>query len=352
MKKSVVESILVFFALSVLNGCGITSKIKSVLPDKKNEYKKSESLPDLEIPPDLTADAINDSMAIPNETSVTATGYNKPGRPASAPSNTGLTDANEQWLSLAGTAERIWPKLREFFASRNYPVELDDVELGVMETGWSSQEVEAGVTNRYRYNIFSEPGGNPNVTVLFISHKKQTTSSDSGDWVDEDRDLDVERRFVADLNQFLSQGQPPLSATTPAGIDNPISQGSEKEALEVVDMGDGKLYLAIPEEFTLAFRNTGLALESAGLQISNKDATKGFYFIRYVSPASEEKGFFSKLAFWREAESEARRYQLSLTGVGNKTELIVLDDKGEWERGFDASQILGLIQSRYPINAL
>jgi len=353
MKTLILKKMVVFFTLSMLSGCGVTSKIKSVLPDKKNAYKKSESLPDLEIPPDLTADAINDSMAIPDETSVTASGY-RPGRPDSVMFNTGVTDTNEQWLSLVGSTEALWPKLREFLESRNYPIELDDAELGVMETGWSSRDSQTGAANRYRYKIFSEPGGNPNVTVLFISHKKQTKFNDAVNWVDQDRDIDVERRFVSDINQFLTRGQQPLSAQSvapgSARTDNQIPQTPEKERPEIVDIGDDKLYLAIPEEFTLAWRNTERALQNAGLQVSSKDLTKGLYFINYVNAASEGKGLFSKLAFWKDADPEVTQYQLSLTGVGDKTELIVLDEKGEWETDFDAPQILGLIQSQYPVN--
>src|SRR2546430_9764238 len=44
-----------------LGGCGMDK----VLPDKQHEYKKSQSLPDLEVPPDLSSESINDTMAVP-----------------------------------------------------------------------------------------------------------------------------------------------------------------------------------------------------------------------------------------------------------------------------------------------
>ena len=31
-----------------------------------------------------------------------------------------------------------WPALLEFFEAKDYPVELEDEELGVLETGWSA----------------------------------------------------------------------------------------------------------------------------------------------------------------------------------------------------------------------
>ncbi|MDE0283406.1 MAG: hypothetical protein OXN26_02485, partial [Gammaproteobacteria bacterium] len=66
------------FGICFLTSCAYMPDIGKILPDKKSEYKKSESMPDLEIPPDLTADAINDSMNIPNEAPVTLSRYRNP----------------------------------------------------------------------------------------------------------------------------------------------------------------------------------------------------------------------------------------------------------------------------------
>src|ERR687892_14998 len=55
----------------LLSGCSLFDKI---LPDRQQEYKKSQSLPDLEVPPDLTSESINDTMAVPEiDASGTAT---------------------------------------------------------------------------------------------------------------------------------------------------------------------------------------------------------------------------------------------------------------------------------------
>ena len=54
-----------------------------LFPDRSREYQQSESLPDLEIPPDLTRDAISDRMAIPGERNRTANGTAPEDQPAS-----------------------------------------------------------------------------------------------------------------------------------------------------------------------------------------------------------------------------------------------------------------------------
>ena len=113
--------------------------------------------------------------------------------------------------------------------------------------------------------------------------------------------------------------------------------------------GDG-LLLSMPEEFTTAWRETQTAMERAGLVISGQDQSKGAYYITYYDPSSEQKeGWLSKLKFWKDDAPKGTPYAVSLTGVGDKTELIVIDDKGKWVSNQDAKQILSSIQNQYNI---
>ena len=119
----------------------------------------------------------------------------------------------------------------------------------------------------------------------------------------------------------------------------------------MVDAGEGKMYLTIPEAFEQAWKNTGVALRNSGLQVTGGDAAKGFYLVTSGAVLREEKkGFFSKLAFWKGDKSADASYQISLTGVGNKTELIVVNEDDEWEATDEAARILALIRDRYPVN--
>ena len=61
--KLIIIALLLF---GFISGC---STFNRTFPDRTTDYQQSESLPDLEIPPDLTADAINSSMAVPGERS-------------------------------------------------------------------------------------------------------------------------------------------------------------------------------------------------------------------------------------------------------------------------------------------
>ena len=122
-------------AVSLLAGCSkLKPKLDEVLPDKRTVYKKSKSLPDLEVPPDLTTDAIRDQMAIP-QGGETATYSTYQERQAQAKKQRELESTqdsaiqvleNEHILPVQGAAIQIWPQLRAFWSERGNGLELDD----------------------------------------------------------------------------------------------------------------------------------------------------------------------------------------------------------------------------------
>ena len=58
---------VVLLAVVLQQGCSrIIPKLDEVVPDNRKAYQKAETLPDLEVPPDLSTDAIRDRMAIPD----------------------------------------------------------------------------------------------------------------------------------------------------------------------------------------------------------------------------------------------------------------------------------------------
>jgi uncharacterized lipoprotein len=52
----------------------------------------------------------------------------------------------------------------------------------------------------------------------------------------------------------------------------------------------------------------------------------------------EEPGMWNKLKFWDREKGE--EFQVSLTGVGEKTEVVVLDKDGRWQTSDQAGELL------------
>jgi outer membrane protein assembly factor BamC len=345
------SKIFIALTLFALSGCSVLPSLDDVLPDKRTEYKKSDSLPELEVPPDLTSQTINDSMAIPNEQATLSQTQRQ--RAAEAP----ITAApDEQWVSVRQPRAEMWPRLRAFFEKKGYPIDVDDAELGVLETGWGSSISVDGGVQRLKFRIFSEPGATPEVTVLFISSQRQSQAQAEGGaekWVDREADIGAEKLAAGELNQLFNGATaavaagPAAAAVTDATVAA-VAAAPKKPAAELRDAGEGRILLALPDEYSMAWPRTDKALQRGGFFVEGKDEAKGLYQISYFKATEkEEKGWLSKMKFWGDDDAAGQLFQISLTGVGRKTEMIVMNEAGEWDSGEDARRILTIIQSQY-----
>ena len=349
------------------SGCGFFPKFDKVLPDTRRTYQKAQTLPDLDVPPDLSTEAIQDRMTIP-EGGSTARYSTYQERRADRKVQESLEKTqtaairlleNEHVLAVEGAAVQVWPKLREFWEAQGYTLELDDVELGVIETAWSENEREL---ERDRFKVFAEPGGETGTTVLYISHEGEALVPQGEDlvWERQPRNVDVERGFVERLQEYMT-GAPVAVARTeesdssdmplietheaPTSTDalmvgTPTPEATGPRHAELVSVGGGKVYLTVAQDFPTAWKTTGRALKKAGVDVKDSDKGRGVYLVELARQAveGEEPGVWNKLKFWD--RNKGSELQVSLTGVGEKTEVVVLNKDGRWETGDQAGELL------------
>ncbi len=351
--------LLLFVISSLIGACSSLPSLDQVLPDNRTKYQRSKKLPDLEVPPDLTTEALNDPLTIPDEENATTLSeferrkVMRQGGQLSDAEMALLDNSDEKWLAVQGSTAEVWPKLKEFWQAKGYQMDLDDADLGVMETTYKEVAVDGVVTHREKFKIFSEEGGAPGSLVLFLSGERQDRiagAEGSADWIDGDSREEEVKNLIGELNlHFYGVAAPAnFSSASSSSSSSARSSGPIVRA-EILSAGEGKEYLAIPDEFTRAWRNIEDAIRKSGLYIDKKDKEKGIYVVLYYVPEEEKekKGLFSKLAFWKDDEDAGKEYHLSLTGVGDKTEVVVLDDKDNWSDSRDASRILSMLQSQY-----
>lgn len=195
----------------MLGGCGMDK----VLPDKQQEYKKSQSLPDLEVPPDLSSESINDTMAVPEvDAKGTATfstyqeriavrGKTGAGDPGGAAG--GSRVSSEKELIINSNLAELWPRLHSFWAERGYVVRSDDQEHGVLETDW--HENRADLT-RDRFKVKIEPGKQEGTLVLHLAHsgEEMKPQGEKLVWQKRARDGALEERIATSLKYYLAKG--------------------------------------------------------------------------------------------------------------------------------------------------
>lgn len=371
------KKLLVLAALVALAGCSkIMPKLDKIIPDTRTEYRKSRSLPDLEVPPDLSTDAIKDRMAIPGGGD-TATYSSYQERAAKRKQDRELersaNDAikvldNEHTLSVQGAPKQVWPQLRKFMADSNYKLDLDDEDLGVIETVWDE---DAEALTRQKYKIVAEASQDSSTTLLYVSQRVEGMSKkgDQMAWQPQARDPAQEREMVSRLQAFLvgarapatTAARPATGSAAPAvaataGVaaaaagasqltaDEAYGAGASaptgKGMAEVVSAGGEKIYLSINQSLDDCWDNAGVALERAGYAVDQADRGKGTYYLRVAAGAGavKKRGLLSKMKFW--GKDEDNRLQINLTQVGSHTEAVVLDREGRWETGEIARKLL------------
>ena len=364
MRFSVV--LIPVIASFVLSGCSVL-RLDKVLPDKRTEYEKSERLPDLEVPPDLSTDAIQDRMAIP-EASGTATYSTYQQRQAgkvvdraAGASEPGavIAGAGDHSVVVPTTADILWPKLQNFSSALDYQLDRDEPGRAMMETEWRENSTDL-VRDRFRLTTTPQSGGATSVRVVHMGEELAPNGEDH-DWRARPRDAELERKLAERLAGFLGDVQPTASSyaavtDTAAPTASAPTAASGDELAELVNIGEGKLYLNVQRERPEVWRITGLALDQAGITVEEADESEGVYRVRYLEQVEEtaeepkKKRLLSRLAFWRKGDENNQQFQLSLTAVGNKTEIVVLNEKGDWDTSKKSEQIL--VSLRRELNSL
>ena len=111
----------------------------------------------------------------------------------------------------------------------------------------------------------------------------------------------------------------------------------------------------LEEPFDRAWRRVGLALDRVGFTVEDRDRAQGLYFVRYVDPdidgkkKDEDKGFLSKLMFWRGGASDKpsqAQYRIHLKAVGDTTNVQVLTREGGIDRSETSRRILSLLHEQ------
>lgn len=357
---------LVAAALAIA-GCAWFPTFDEVIPDKQKEYQKSQSLPDLEVPPDLTTESIRDTLAVPDVNASGTASYStyqeriaqqkKQPQAGSAESPSAAKRgvlADETLLIIDAEPAVVWAELRPFWKDRGYALDLDDEEHGVSETGWVENRAKQ---ERDRFKVFLEAGKESGTTMLYLSHVGEALTPIGEDlkWRERPRDARLEGRMAARLKKTLS-GEPVSAAEAvhePAADPAPrpklkIAPAEESGGAihaELLNAGEGKAYLRVSNDFAKVWRNIGFALDQIGAKVEDEDRSHGSYYLRFSDTAAPkpEKGFFSSLAFWRDDDDD--EFEIHLTDVGNNTEVIVLDPDGNWDNSATAARILRLLRT-------
>jgi outer membrane protein assembly factor BamC len=357
-----------------------------ILPEQEAAYKSSKTAPPLEVPPDLSSSTLNDTMVVPSlaQGSATYSAYANGTQVALAGVSGVLPRLNgvqveragsERWLIVDVPPGVVWPKVRNFWLSQGFLIQMEDPSIGIMETDWAEKNTRFdggaisnffsklssqlyGATTRDMYRTRLEHGTIPGTTEVYVSHrgaeyvstgKVTRAQDDTGTeeeyvWQPRPSDPELEAEMLNRL--IITFG---IKKETAATL---VATAPERPPrAHIVRDGEGASVLDLQDNFSRAWRRTGLALDRVGFTVEDRDRSRGLYYVRYIDTdkvnSGKDDSFFGTLKFWGDDEaSDQNEYLVSLVGKQSTTQIVILDTDGKREYGETADRILGLLHDQ------
>ena len=356
----------------------------NILPEsKKIDYKSASksSVPSLEIPPDLTRPSRDERYTVPDiqgsKGSATYSAYSGErsgaARASTAPELLPKVDkmriersGSQRWLVIEGPPEKVWETVKEFWQENGFIVNVEMPEAGIMETDWAEnraklpQDIIRGTLGKIFDSLYStaerdkfrtrlEKGGAPGTTEIYISHRglyEIYTNEGKSDtkWQPRPADPELEAEMLGRLMVRMGVEDTRAKTMLAAGV----VKNDERVKLKPATEGGGTLELQ--EAFDRAWRRVGLALDRVGFTVEDRDRSQGLYFVRYVDPEADggkkdDKGFLSKLAFWKGKSDPLAntQYRIFVKGDGDLSTVQVLTREGGIDKADSSKKILGLL---------
>jgi outer membrane protein assembly factor BamC len=376
------QSTLAFLLITLLFMLAGCSSGGGYFSDSERVYRsQKETVDDLEVPPDLTRSSIQDTMAIPSAGSASYEEYAnkrdsgsvaKPAQDQVLPEFDNIRierDGDQRWLVINAEPQAVWPKVVEFWRSNGLLLVEQDPTIGVMKTDWLESRADikqSPITEFFRQTLGSiyssatrdqfrvrlETGLEAGTTELYLTHRGMeeklkedfSGNADTTYWTPRPNDPGIEAAMLRSIMVYLGMASEKAEQT--------LAQGREREQRSKLIKTGERAELWINEGFARAWRLTGVALDRVGFAVEDRDRSSGIYFVRYSELSGahrKEKGFFSKLAFWRDEEeiiNKETQYQVKLSEQDQGTQVVIRDQDGAEAEVQAAARILTMIHEQ------
>lgn len=344
-------------------------------PGKHIDYKSVTSAPPLEIPPDLSTPRFDDRYAANTASGLAQQDANRPKGVDLLPKNPEAHIARagqERWLVVKATPEEAWAQVRKFWTDQGFVIATEQPAFGTMETDWAENRAEVpndlfrkyigkyfdmfySTYKRDKFRTRIERGVEPGTTEIYISHRGMeqvpTTKVDNSSpaafaWAAMPENPELEADMLSRLMVRFGATEPQADAAIAQSTAQPDRAHIEKAQ-------DGASQLIVDDTFDRAWRRVGLALDRSGFTVVDRDRSKGLYYVRYADPEADmskkdrEKGFLSKLMFWKkDDENKPEQYRVLVAEASPRSLVSVQDANGTQDRTEIGDRILGLLKDQ------
>ena len=352
----------------LLSGC---SQLNQIMGSEDSvKYRSTVAGDPLSIPPDLTQ-ANQDARYRAPEGTTTFSQYAAAQQDRG--SSTGVQnilpsvddvnvvrDGEMRWLVVNRPAEQVYPQIIEFWGEQGFTIQTQDPKAGMIVTDWAEnrakipegwiktalgaifdQVFDSGERERFRTRIERVNGK----TEVYISHQQMVetgTADNSGwKWVAGKEDPNLNAAMLARLMVFLGTDIQTAQAKVTAAQKQPGSPVIEPAV-------SGQAALALAEPFDRAWRRVGVAIDSAGFYVEDRDRSAGDYYVRYLDTDTgqkiEQPNVFQRM-FGGKGTSEPRTFRIRVADQGSSSVVTVLDANGQPDNSDTAKRIINVLSS-------
>ncbi|NQY26328.1 MAG: outer membrane protein assembly factor BamC [Piscirickettsiaceae bacterium] len=337
LKHFKVTSLAVLLATAIA-GCGALPAIDDVVPDNTKEYRRAETMPPLDVPPDLSTSRINDDIANTQRSSATYSEFEEAATnplaskynitPETKPALIG--EGKKRHLMVPSEREVTWQNVLDFWQQKGVALKRQDIRIGMMDTEVGSDD--------YAYRVRIERGDTLKRSKVFVSGASFEVVSQKDEAM-----LRQLADFLGGLHQEVQKQ---------AKIEQQSQPHIAVINATLIDETGGHQSLQVEQDFTDVWKRVGRILDSKGFSVEDRDRSRGSYFVRYIDPFNEakedDKGILDSLAFWRDDEdiSPEEFYYIKLISDAEETKIIILDTEEVRISTDTAKRLLSLMQEQ------
>jgi outer membrane protein assembly factor BamC len=356
----------------LLAGC---SQVNEFLGnDESINYKSTQRVEPLSIPPDLTQAASDPRYKAPVSGATTYSQYQQQGQQQAVATQQGPVvlpqrndmrverDGDLRWLVVDRDPDVVFPKVVDFWTSTGFTIQVNSPKAGLIETNWAENRAkipeswlrqalgfildtawDSGEREKFRTRLERVN----NHTEIYINHqqmleKRVGAGGSQVVWEKGKEDPGLNAAMLARLMVYLGtdvDSARKLVAQAEAAPQKPLLQEVTAEGTQ----------LQVNEAFDRAWRRVGVALDSGGFSVEDRDRAAGDYFVRYVDTdtglKNEQPGFFSRL-FTGDRRTQAPQYRIHLVQQGAQTLITVLDANGAQDNSPTAQRLLSVLKDK------
>lgn len=311
----------------------VSDPIKKVgLGGRVVNYQGDDTIDSLVIPPDLTKP--NSQGLFVENLGVTDKGY----KVTEVKNVEVKRDAYRRWLLVDMPPREVWSLSKEFFRSFGFNIEKENQKIGILETDYLEIDTKVPdkslgairamlsktlktqyglpIADKYRIRIESLDDPNQSEVYLTLTSIGEVVKGEQRLWQSREKDVELETEMLLNLMVFLGSDRSEAINKIQASNERPESPVS------VVKSESGYATLVFPYNKKQAWSYLGWALDELYVDIEDRDAIDGSYYIK----VTDEKGFFSKLL---STVSPTQTYQLIVKQLDESHSQVIFVDLSE-----------------------